>query len=88
MIELSNLRKYPVGANVRLEANIKFVDVDAAYPAATMYFETRNGNMFAADTYDAFFPIALYLAMYHKTPLKIRGKVSKKLFKNAQCYIQ
>lgn len=88
MIELSNLRKYPVGANVRLEANIKFVDVDTDYPAATMYFETRNGNLFATDTYDAFFPIALYLAMYHKTPLKICGKVSKKLFKNAQWYIQ
>ena len=88
MIELSNLRKYNVGANVRLEATIKFLDVDAKYPAATMYFETRNGNLFATDTYDAFFPIALYLAMYHKTPLRIRGKISKKLCKNVQWYIQ
>ncbi len=89
MIEISNLRKVGRGTGVRLEANIKFTDTDAAYPA-TMYFETRKdyGNLFAPDTYDAFFLIGLYLAMYHKTPLRIRGRVSKKLCKNAQWYIQ
>ena len=92
MIEISGLRKYVVagGKRVRLEARIKFVDTDADYPADTLYFETRSdcGAMFAADTYDAFFIIGLYLAMYHKTPLRIRGNVSKKLYKNATWYIQ
>ena len=92
MIEISGLRKYTVadGQGVRLEAKIKFIDVDAVCPADTLYFEIRKdyGGMFATDTYDAFFLIGLYLAMYHKTPLKIRGKVSKKLCKNAAWYIQ
>ena len=92
MIEISGLRKYVVanGQGVRLEANIKFVDIDAAAPAKTLYFEIRKdyGEMFSTDTYDAFFLIGLYLAMYHKTPLRIRGNVSKKLYKNATWYIQ
>ena len=92
MIEISGLRKYVVtgGKRIRLEAQIKFVDTDADYPADTLYFETRKdcGGMFTADTYDAFFIIGLYLAMYHKTPLRIRGNVSKKLYKNAVWYIQ
>lgn len=92
MIEISGLRRYGVaqGQGVRLEAKIKFVDIDAAAPAKTLYFEIRKdyGAMFSTDTYDAFFLIGLYLAMYHKTPLKIRGNVSKKLYKNAKWYIQ
>lgn len=92
MIEISGLRKYKVagGRGVRLEADIKFVDVDADYPASTLYFEIRKryGAMFSDDTYDAFFLVGLYLAMYHKTPLRIRGNVSKKLYKNANWYIQ
>lgn len=92
MIEISNLKKYTVakGQGVRLEAKIKFFDIDAACPAKTLYFEIRKdyGEMFSTDTYDAFFLIGLYLAMYHKTPLRIRGNVSKKLYKNAKWYIQ
>jgi len=92
MIEISGLRKYDVanGQGVRLEAKIKFVDIDATAPAKTLYFEIRKdyGAMFSTDTYDAFFLIGLYLAMYHKTPLRIRGNVSKKLNKNATWYIQ
>lgn len=92
MIEISGLRKYGVakGQGVRLEAKIKFVGINATAPAKTLYFEIRKdyGAMFSTDTYDAFFLIGLYLAMYHKTPLKIRGNVSKKLYKNATWYIQ
>lgn len=92
MIEIAGLRKYKVagGKGVRMEADIRFVDTDADYPAYTLYFEIRKsyGAMFATDTYDAFFLIGLYLAMYHNTPLKIRGKISKKLYKNATWYIQ
>ena len=92
MIEISGLRKYTVadGKGWRVEAKIKFGDVNAAYPADTLYFEIRKdyGWMFSTDTYDAFFLIGLYLAMYHKTPLRIRGNVSKKFYKNAKWYIQ
>ena len=42
MIEISNLRKVGQGTGVRLEADIKFTDTEAAYPAAMLYFETRK----------------------------------------------
>ncbi len=92
MIEISGLRRY-LSRNdtaVRLEADIKFIDVDAQYPADTLWFEIRQdyGRAFADDTYDAFLLVGLYLAMYHKTDLRIRGNVSKKLYKNAKWYIQ
>ena len=92
MIEISGLRRYVSreGMAARLEADIKFVDVDAQYPASTMWFEIRKdyAPAFSTDTYDAFLLVGLYLAMYHKTELRIRGNVSKKLYKNAKWYIQ
>ena len=93
MIELSGLRKYVSrgGVAVRLEADIKFVDVEGAqYPASTMWFEIKKdyGAAFSDDTYDAFMLVGLYLAMYHKTDLRVRGNVSKKFYKNLSWYIQ
>ena len=93
MIEVSGLRKSVTrkGVAVRLEADIKFVDVEGAqYSASTMWFEIKKeyGTAFVNDSYDAFLLVALYLAMYHKTDLRIRGNVSKKFYKNAKWYIQ
>ena len=44
MIEISGLRKYVSreGVAVRLEADIKFIEVEAQYPASTMWFEIRK----------------------------------------------
>ena len=74
----------------RLEADIAFVDMNVEAPAETLWFEidANYGGMFVDDTYDAFMLVGLYLAMYHHTELRIRGNVSKKLYKNAKWYIQ
>ena len=92
MVEISNLRKHPImnGVGVRLEADIKFLDMDVKYPATSMYFDIRKdyAPMFSTDTYDAFVLVGMYLAMYHHTDLRIRGNMSKKLYKNCTWYIQ
>ena len=89
MIEISNLRKYAAGRNVRLEADITFTDMPSPYAERTIYFEVdkNNGDMLADDTYDAFVLVPLYLAMYHKQDLHIRGNISKKLYQNIKWYI-
>lgn len=91
MIELSGLRRYETNRGVaRLEADIKFVDMDIVAPADTMYFEidADYAAMLVNDTYDPFMITALLLAMYNKTELRIRGNVSKKLYKNLTWYAQ
>ena len=91
MIELSGLRRYAIGeATVRLEADIKFTDMDATCPAETIYFEIDKefGGMFVNDTYDPFVFVPLYLAMHYKTDLRIHGNISKKFYKNLKWYIQ
>ena len=91
MIELSGLRRYVTDAGTaRLEADIAFVDMNVEAPAETLWFEidANYGGMFVDDTYDAFMLVALYLAMYNHTDLKIRGDVSKKLYKNLSWYAQ
>lgn len=89
MIEIFNLRKYTVGKVVRLEADITFTDMSLPYAERTIYFEVdkNNGDMLADDTYDAFVLVPLYLAMYHKQDLYIRGNISKKLYQNIKWYI-
>ena len=91
MIELSGLRRYETDRGVaRLEADIKFVDIDAELPADTLYFEidANYAAMLVNDTYDPFMLPALYLAMYNKTDLRIHGNVSKRLYKNLMWYAQ
>lgn len=91
MIELSGLRKYVLDDSiVRLEADIKFVDVDEKFPVDTIYFELDKafGEMFVEDTYDPFVLVPLWLAMYNHTDLRICGNLSKKLYKNLTWYVQ
>lgn len=90
MIEISNLRKYTVGGGVRLEADINFTDMPSPYTEKTLYFEVdkAHGDMLADDTYDAFVLVPLYLAMYHKQDLHIRGNISKKFYQNIKWYVQ
>ena len=89
MIEISNLRKYAMGGGMRLEADITFTDMPSPYSEKTLYFEVdkAHGDMLADDTYDAFVLVPLYLAMYHKQDLHIRGNISKKLYQNIKWYI-
>ena len=90
MIELSGLRRYINKDRARLEADIKLTDSEIKFSADTMYFEidANYGGMFVDDTYDPFVLVALYQAMYYKTDLRIRGNVSKKLYRNLTCYAQ
>ena len=89
MLEISNLRKYRRGGVVRLETDINFTDMPSPYEEKTLYFEVNesDGDMLADDTYDAFVLVPLYLAMYHKQDLHIRGNISKKLYQNIKWYI-
>ena len=91
MIELSGLRRYNTrSGRTRLEADIKFPDGNEIFPANTLYFEIDEnyGGMLVDDTYDPFMLVALYPAMFQKTDLRIRGNVSKKLYKNLTWYAQ
>ena len=91
MIEISNLRKYATeGGVTRLEADIKFHGMTSPYPEKTIYFEIdeKFADMLADDSYDAFVLVPLWLAMLHKQDLRIRGKISKRLFQNIKWYVQ
>lgn len=59
------------------------------YAEKTLYFEVdkAHGDMLADDTYDAFVLVPLYMAMYHKQDLHIRGNISKKFYQNIKWYI-
>jgi len=91
MIELSGLRRYvaPSG-RARLEVDVKFLGMEVAAPAETMYFEIDKnfGGMLVDDTYDPFVLPALYQAMFFHTDLQIRGDVSKKFYKNLTWYAE
>ena len=90
MIEISNLRKRTLGDMTRLEVEINFIGMTSPYSEKTLYYEIdkKYNHMFADDSYDAFVLVPLWLAMYHKQNLHIRGKISKKLFQNIKWYIQ
>ena len=91
MIEISNLRRYNSGEGVvRLEVDIKFLDMSETPPAKTMWFEIDSdfGGVFVTDTYDPFVLVPLYLAMEYKTNLRIHGNISKKLYQNLKWYAQ
>ena len=90
MIEISNLRKYNLENVVRLETDIKFLDMNEPCPVETIYFEIDKNypEVFADDTYDAFVLIPLFLAMKYNTDLRIKGNLSKRFYKNLTWYIQ
>lgn len=91
MIEISNLRKYHSGGKrARLEIDVKFIDMNVAAPAETMWFEidANYDRLLVDDTCDQFLLVPLYLAMNYKTDLRIRGNVSKRLYKNLIWYGQ
>lgn len=90
MIEIANLRKYARGEVIRLEADIIFTDMVSPYPEKTIYFEIdkEHGDMLADDSYDAFVLVPLFIAMFHKQDLHIRGNISKKLYQNVIWYVR
>ncbi len=91
MIELSGLRRYNTrSGTTRLEADIKFIGMKIPAPADKLYLEVdaNFGGMLVDDTYDSFMLVAIHSAIFHKTDLRIRGNVSKRLYKNLTNYAQ
>jgi len=91
VIEISNLRRYhSEEKRARLEVDIKFIDMEVKSPAETIWFEidANYDRILTNDTYDAFLLVPLFLAMHHKTDLRICGNVSKRLYKNLTWYGQ
>lgn len=91
MIEISNLRIEDMADNwSRAIADIKFKDIGSPFDEDSMWFATRkeNKDMLSSENYDAFILVPVYLAMYYKQDLYIKGKVSKRLYKNIMTYIQ
>ena len=91
MIEIKNLRIEDTKDNwSRVVADIVFFNMENPCNENTIWFSTRreNRDMLSDKSYDAFFLVPLYLAMYYKQDLHICGKVSKRLYKNVMTYIQ
>lgn len=91
MIELKNLRIENANEGwMRSAVDVAFTNMENPYDEDTMWFATRKQYawMLSDESYDAFFLVPLYLAMYHKQDLHICGKVSKRLYKNAMSYMQ
>ncbi|MBQ7216059.1 MAG: hypothetical protein IJS39_08760 [Synergistaceae bacterium] len=89
---VSGLRKVKADGWTRLTADIEFVNVPEAeeFKERTLWagVEDKNEYMLADDVYDAFVLVPLYMAMYYKADLYIRGFVSRTLFRNADMYFQ
>ena len=90
MITISNLRKEEEKGWTKL-----IVDVDWGLDklnkiGKSIWFSVKkeNENMLTTEVYDAFLLVPLYIGMYYKQDLEIKGKVSKKLYKNIQYYVQ
>lgn len=91
MIEVSNLRVEDVDDKwTRAVVDIRFEGMASPYAEDTIWFAVRkeDRDVLSLDCYDPFFLVPLYLAMYHKQDLTIRGRISKRLYKNVMSYIQ
>ena len=90
-IKLSGLRleDRPDGLTY-LVSDIDFIGFDSTYDEREMWFSVENedSNMFETRSYDAFFLVPLYLAMFHGATLRIEGNVSRTLYRNMMDYGQ
>lgn len=78
------------GGRTRLVAAIEFEGFDAPYTENEMWFEVGDdlADVLTDATYDPFFLVPMYLAMYHGAELRIEGRVSKLLYDNMVRYGQ
>lgn len=96
---MNNLKKITV-SGIRVEhrcdgfsylvADIDFEGFDAPYDEKSMWFsvERKDEGMLEDRSYDSFFLVPLYLAMYHGAKLHIKGVVSRTLYRNMHDYGQ
>lgn len=90
MIEIKNIKKTILNGNYRLSASILIKDVDAIFEENQIWFENPidMGDILTDENYNAFFLVPLYMAMYYKTDLYIRGALSETLYRNMMDYGQ
>lgn len=89
MIELSNLR-----IEKHQDKSVLIVDIDSkeqridSETTIWISVDEKYGYMLTEEVYDAFLFLPVYMSMYYHTDLHIRGKVSKKLYRNVVKYLQ
>lgn len=90
MIEIKNLSKQIINGNYRISADINFGDLNVSFTEHKIWFESpmESGDILSDKNYNAFFLVPLYLSMYYKTDLYIRGSLSERLYKNMMDYGQ
>lgn len=90
MIEIKNLRIEDTSDGwSRVAVDVNFEGMDDLYNGEGVWFSTPSKNKhMLSESYDAFLLVPLYIAMSYKQDLYIRGKVSKRLYKNVMTYVQ
>ena len=90
MIEIKNLRIEDTSDGwSRVAVDVNFEGMDDLYNGEGIWFSTPSKNKhMLSESYDAFLLVPLYIAMSYKQDLYIRGKVSKRLYKNVMTYVQ
>ena len=88
MIEISNLRKENCEGYTKLVVDINS-DIERLDNENQIWVsvEDKYAYMLNDITYDCCLTLPVYMAMYYKTDLHIKGKVSKKLYRNIVDYV-
>lgn len=88
MIEISNLRKESCEGYTKLIVDINS-DIERLDNENQIWVsvEDKYAYMLNDITYDCCLTLPVYMAMYYKTDLHIKGKVSKKLYRNIVDYV-
>ena len=88
MIEISNLRKESCKGYTKLIVDINS-DIERLDNENQIWVsvEDKYAYMLNDITYDCCLTLPVYMAMYYKTDLHIKGKVSKKLYRNIVDYV-
>lgn len=89
MIEISNLRISIGNEWTTLIADIQS-DFKRSDQENTIWIAVKNEDayMLNDETYDAFLCMPVFMAMYYKSDLRIRGNVSKPLYHNVVKYVE
>lgn len=90
MIELSNIRIEDAGEWTRLVSDINVTGFENPFDQKTMWFAVKSeyADMFWSKNYNAFFLVPLYLGMYYGSDVRIKGSVSRELYRNMMDYGQ
>lgn len=90
MIEITNIRIENAGEWTKLVSDISVSGFENPFDQNTIWFAVKNehADMLCSDNYNAFFLVPLYLGMYYGSDIRIKGAVSRKLYRNMMDYGQ